>query len=331
MDGSMTMIAVVCLGIFAVAAGIFAFAGGSAADRRTAKRVTAVAARSPIGRGRGAASAADPADKRRKQVADSLKAIERKAAQAKARPSLKQRIEQAGLSISVSTFWTASAVLGVAIGFLTFLKVMNPWIALGAAFAAGLGLPRWVLNFLKNRRQKKFLNEFANSIDVIVRGVKSGLPLNDCLKMIGQEAPDPVGGEFRMIVENQRVGLPLEDCLKRFVDRVPLAEVNFFYIVLSIQQKAGGNLSEALGNLSAVLRDRKRLQGKIKALSSEAKSSAAIIGALPVVMMVLVYLTTPNYISVLFTERLGNLMLAGCVAWMTIGILIMKKMISFKY
>jgi tight adherence protein B len=332
MDGSMTMIAVAFLGVFAFAAGFYALAGAkTGSERKAAKRVTAVAARSPV-RGRGGqASAADPADKRRKQVADSLKAIERKAAQLKARPTLKQRIEQAGLSTSVSSFWITSLVVGLAVGALTFLKVQHPLIALGAGFAAGLGLPRWVLGFLKNRRQKKFLNEFANSIDVIVRGVKSGLPLNDCLKMIGQEAPDPVGGEFRMIVENQRVGLPLEDCLKRFVERMPLAEVNFFYIVLSIQQKAGGNLSEALGNLSAVLRDRKRLQGKIKALSSEAKSSAAIIGALPIVMMVLVYITTPNYISVLFTERLGNLMLVGCAAWMTLGVLIMKKMISFKY
>jgi tight adherence protein B len=332
MDGSMTMIAVAFLGVFAVAAGFYALAGAkTGAERKAAKRVTAVASRAPVGRGRGPASAADPSDKRRKQVADSLKAIERKAAQAKARPTLKQRIEQAGISASVASFWITSLVVGVVVGIFTFLKVQNPWIALGAAFAAGVGLPRWVLGFLKNRRQKKFLNEFANSIDVIVRGVKSGLPLNDCLKMIGQEAPDPVGGEFRLIVENQRIGLPLEDCLKRFVDRMPLAEVNFFYIVLSIQQKAGGNLSEALGNLSAVLRDRKRLQGKIKALSSEAKSSAAIIGALPVVMMVLVYLTTPNYISALFTERLGNIMLAGCVAWMTLGVLVMKKMISFKY
>ncbi|MCC6920307.1 MAG: type II secretion system F family protein [Alphaproteobacteria bacterium] len=332
MDGNTTTMAVILLAVFAACAGFFALSGAkSGSERKAAKRVTALAGRSAAGRGRGQASAADPADKRRKQVADSLKAIERKAAQQKARPTIKQRLEQAGLSATVSSFWLASLGVAVVVGLLTFLKVMNIWIALGAAFAAGLGLPRWVLNFLKNRRQKKFLNEFANSIDVIVRGVKSGLPLNDCLKMIGQEAPDPVGGEFRQIVENQRVGLPLEDCLKRFVDRIPLAEVNFFYIVLSIQQKAGGNLSEALGNLSAVLRDRKRLQGKIKALSSEAKSSAAIIGALPVVMMVLVYLTTPNYISALFTERLGNIMLAGCVAWMTIGVLVMKKMISFKY
>jgi len=132
------------------------------------------------------------------------------------------------------------------------------------------------------------------------------------------------------MLENLRVGITLEDALKRFYDRMPVPEVNFFQIVLSIQQKAGGNLSEALGNLSGVLRDRKRLQGKIKALSSEAKSSATIIGALPVVMLGLVYSTSPDYIMPLFTERAGNLILIGCALWMGLGILVMKKMISFK-
>lgn len=329
MEFSPNIIAVVLLGIVAIAGSVFAFSGGATTDRRTSKRVSAVASRNASTRKAG--SAADPADRRRKQVADTLKEIERKAAQQKARPSIRQRIEQSGLTISVQMFWILSVGLALAVGGLVFLKSLNIWIAAGIGLSAAFGLPRWILSYLTARRQKKFLVEFANSIDVIVRGVKSGLPLNDCLRMIGQEAPDPVGSEFRMMIENQRVGLSLEDCLRRFVERMPLAEVNFFQIVLSIQQKAGGNLSEALGNLANVLRDRKRLEGKIKALSSEAKSSAAIIGALPIVMMVLVYLTTPDYITLLFTERLGNVMLAGVAAWMAIGIGVMKKMISFKY
>ena len=326
---STTLAAVVLLAVFALAAGAFAFTGGSSSDRKTTKRLHAVAARPQSARQR-AASAADPADKRRKQVAETLKALDRKAKKQRANLTIKQRIEQAGLRTPVARFWIYSAIVGVVVALATLVKVQSPLIAAGAGFAAGLGLPRWVLGFLTKRRQKKFLVEFANSIDVIVRGVKSGLPLNDCLKMIGQEAPDPVGGEFRLVVENLKVGLTLEDCLKRFVDRMPLAEVNFFQIVLAIQQKAGGNLSEALSNLSAVLRDRKRLQGKIKALSSEAKASAGIIGALPIVMMGLVYLTTPDYIALLFSERVGNLMLAGVAIWMGLGILVMKKMIDFK-
>lgn len=328
MDSNTLLIAL--LGGFALIAGVFALSGGSSSERATAKRVTAVASRAATSRRGGGASAADPADRRRKQVAETLKDLERKAAQAKARPTTKQLIEQAGLELSLTKFWIFSAICGAVIGFFVFAKSGVVYAGAGAAFAAGLGLPRWVLGFLRKRRQKKFLVEFANAIDVIVRGVKSGLPLNDCLKMIGQESPDPVGGEFRLVVENQRVGLTLEDCLKRFLNRMPLAEVNFFQIVLTIQQKAGGNLSEALGNLSAVLRDRKRLQGKIKALSSEAKSSAGIIGSLPLAVMLLVSIFSPNYLDPLFSERTGNIMLIGSAMWMLLGVLVMKKMIDFK-
>lgn len=318
------------LGGVALFAGIFALAGGGSSDRAVAKRVTAVSSRSAAARRNSVASAADPGDRRRKQVADTLKDLERKAAQAKARPTTKQLIEQAGLQTPLARFWIYSAICGAIIGFLVFVKTGTPLAGAGAAFASGFGLPRWVLSFLRKRRQKKFLVEFANAIDVIVRGVKSGLPLNDCLRMIGQESPDPVGAEFRLLVENQRVGLPLEDCLRRFLERMPLAEVNFFQIVLTIQQRAGGNLSEALGNLSIVLRDRKRLQGKVKALSSEAKASAGIIGALPIVVMTLVGLVSPAYLEPLFTERMGNILLAGCAMWMGLGAFVMKKMIDFK-
>lgn len=330
MDGN-TLIIALLAGV-ALFAGIFAVSGGTAAERTASKRVTAVAARAGVAarRGGAAGSAADPADRRRQKVAETLKDLERKAAKAKARPTVRQLIEQAGLTMPVSRFWIFSAICGAVVGFIVFTKTGTALAGAGAAFAAGLGLPRWVLGFLTKRRQKFFLVEFANAIDVIVRGVKSGLPLNDCLRMIGQESPDPVGGEFRLLVENQRIGLSLDDSLKRFLDRMPLAEVNFFQIVLTIQQKAGGNLSEALGNLSAVLRDRKRLQGKIKALSSEAKASAGIIGSLPLAVMVLVSLFSPNYLEPLFNEKTGNIMLAGCAGWMFLGILVMKKMIDFK-
>ncbi len=328
MDSNTLIVAV--LGAVALFAGLFAISGGTAAERAAAKRMSTVSARAQVGRRVGGGSAADPTDRRRQKVADTLKDLERKAAQAKARPSIRQLIEQAGLTLPVSRFWIFSAICGAVVGFFVFAKTGTALAGVGAAFAAGFGLPRWVLGFLRKRRQKKFLVEFANAIDVIVRGVKSGLPLNDCLRMIGQESPDPVGLEFRILIENQRVGLPLDDCLKRFLERMPLAEVNFFQIVLTIQAKSGGNLSEALGNLSAVLRDRKRLQGKVKALSSEAKSSAGIIGALPLAVMLLVSLFSPAYLDPLFSERSGNILLAGCAAWMFCGVMMMKKMIDFK-
>ena len=214
----------------------------------------------------------------------------------------------------------------------SLLPIGYAWyVAIGIGFAVGLGLPRWLLGFTINRRKKAFSKEFANAIDVIVRGVKAGLPLNECLKIIANETAEPVGPEFRQIVEGLKVGVTLEDGLKRMYDRMPIAEVNFFQIVLTIQQKTGGNLSEALGNLSSVLRDRKRLHGKIQALSSEAKASAGIIGSLPMVVMGLVYFTTPEYIALLFTERFGNFLLLCCAGWMSVGIFVMKKMIDFKY
>jgi len=166
---------------------------------------------------------------------------------------------------------------------------------------------------------------------VIVRGIKAGLPLLDSLKLIAAEAEEPVRSEIRSIIETQTIGIPLgEACLKLY-ERMPLPEANFFGIVISIQQRAGGNLSEALGNLSRVLRDRKKMKAKIKAMSMEAKASATIIGALPIAVMTLVYITSPQYISLLWTEPTGRLMMAGCAVWMSVGIFVMRKMINFDF
>ena len=170
-----------------------------------------------------------------------------------------------------------------------------------------------------------------DAVDVIVRGIKAGLPLHDCIKMITLEAPEPLKSEFRMIMETQAIGMPLGEACAKLYERTPLPEANFFGIVVAIQQKSGGNLSEALGNLSKVLRDRKKMKAKIQAMSQEAKASAGIIGALPIAVMTLVYLTSPQYISLLFTNSMGHLMLAGSAIWMVIGVLVMKKMINFDF
>ena len=207
----------------------------------------------------------------------------------------------------------------------------KPLVIVLAMFAVGLGLPRWVLSFLTNRRRKKFTEHFAVAIDVIVRSVKSGLPTNEALRIVAREIPNPVGSEFHALTESMKVGVTLDQALKRMMESMPTPEVGFFTIVMAIQSKSGGNLSEALSNLAAVLRDRKRLQGKIKAMSSEAKASAGIIGSLPPGVMGIVYLTTPAYIAKLFTERAGNMMLAFCVVWMGMGIMVMRKMINFKH
>jgi tight adherence protein B len=203
--------------------------------------------------------------------------------------------------------------------------------AVAFAFAAGFGLPRWLLKFLKKRRETKFLDSLPDAVDVIVRGIKAGLPLLDSLKLIASESPEPIRSEFRAIIETQTIGIPLgEACLKLY-ERIPVPEANFFGIVVSIQQRAGGNLSEALGNLTRVLRDRKKMKAKIRAMSQEAKASAAIIGALPIVVMALVYFSSPNYIALLWTEQLGRIMMACCGIWMFIGIMVMRKMINFDF
>jgi len=151
------------------------------------------------------------------------------------------------------------------------------------------------------------------------------------LRLIAEESDEPVRGEFQAIMQTQAIGMPLgEACLKLY-ERMPVAEANFFGIVISIQQRAGGNLSEALGNLSRVLRDRKRMKAKIQAMSMEAKASATIIGVLPLAVMILIYITSPHYIEILFTDPTGHALLAGGAIWMSVGVFVMKKMINFDF
>jgi tight adherence protein B len=271
----------------------------------------------------------DREKERRKAVEESLKELEQKQREQRAKLTLKKRLEQAGLGISPTVFHIASVVFGLILGLVAFVLGMKPIVAALIMFAGGFGLPRWVLGMLRGHRMKAFGEEFANAIDVIVRGIKSGLPLNDCLQIIARESQEPVKSEFQALVDANKMGVPLEQSLLRMYDNMPTAEVSFFGIVLSIQQKTGGNLSEALGNLSNVLRGRKSMRGKIEALSGEAKASAMIIGALPPGVMIMVYISTPSYVSLLWTRSIGEVMLMGCVLWMTTGILVMRKMINF--
>jgi tight adherence protein B len=267
---------------------------------------------------------------RREQVEETLKEIDVKANKPKSLP-LPMKIAQAGLSWSKNQFLMISAGLGL-VGFLAvFVAAGSLLPALGVGFAAAFGVPRWLLSFLKKRRQKQFLNHFPDGVDVIVRGIKSGLPLLDSLRIIALDAQEPIRSEFRAIVETQTIGMPIGDACAKLYERMPLPEANFFGIVISIQQKAGGNLSEALGNLSRVLRDRKKMKAKIQAMSMEAKASASIIGALPICVGTLVWLTSPDYIELLWLTELGRLMIAGCVVWMGIGVFVMKQMINFDF
>jgi tight adherence protein B len=287
-----------------------------------------------IGAGVGAKRSADVNAVRRKAVADNMKGLrdreEAVRSKRKVGKTIEDRIRQAGFTFPVMNFWIGSGVIGTVVGIAAFIAGLQYYVAGGLAFAAGFGLPRWALGMAIDMRQKKFISQFADAIDIIVRGVKSGLPLGECLKVIARESPQPLGGEFTLVVDAVAMGVSVDQALNRMYQRTPVQEVNFFNIVLAIQQKAGGNLSEALGNLSAVLRSRKLLREKIKALSGEAKASAWIIGSLPVIVMLLVYLTTPAYIMTLFTVELGHFILLIAVCLMGIGIYIMRSMINFQ-
>jgi len=193
------------------------------------------------------------------------------------------------------------------------------------------GLPRFILNAAINRRQRKFTAHFADAMDIIVRGVRTGLPLGDCLKIIAHESPDPLGAEFRRVVEGESLGIPIEVCLEQLYERMPISEVNFFSTVLNIQKTSGGNLGEALANLSNVLRGRKILREKIKALSAEAKVSAIIIGSLPIVVMLLVSIASPDYMTELYYTPTGQRNLMIGAGMMVMGTLMMRKMINFKF
>lgn len=267
---------------------------------------------------------------RREQVEGSLREIEQRQKRDR-KVTLSSRIAQAGLSWSQERFLIVSGILAMVCFAVPMFLGAGPIAAAGLAFAAGFGVPRWLLGFLKKRRETAFLRALPDAVDVIVRGIKAGLPLFESLKVVAADSPEPLRSEFAAIIETQAVGMPLGDACSRLYERMPLPEANFFGIVIAIQQKSGGNLSEALGNLSKVLRDRKKMTEKIKAVSMEAKASAAIIGSLPPIVMLLVYLSTPDYIALLWTHPTGRLMLAGSALWMSAGILVMKKMINFDF
>jgi len=287
--------------------------------------------RASIAKSAPAARQADKSQRsRREQIEGSLRDLEARRLKEKKVP-LGTRLTQAGVDWTPQKFMTVSAVMGAAFFAAAMMFGGGLLAAVGMGFAGGFGLPRWVLGYLKKRREKQFLKALPDAVDVIVRGIKAGLPLFESIKVVAADAPEPLRSEFLAIIETQAIGMPLGEACARLYERMPLPEANFFGIVIAIQQKSGGNLSEALGNLSKVLRDRKKMAEKIQAMSMEAKASASIIGALPPIVMILVYITTPQYISILWTHPTGQLMLVGCVLWMATGIFVMKRMINFDF
>ena len=300
-------------------------------ERKVAQRVNAVAGARDQAQTRKREKEHSK-DKRRKQLQQVLSELEEsnKKKKSRKRLDLQTRLQRAGLQISKQQFYLLSLGAGATGGIAAFIVTFNVYLAAGGAIVGALGLPRWLLNFLRRRREEKFLKDMADAIDIIVRGLRAGLPVSDAMQVIAREMPEPVGPEFLEVVEGQKIGIPIDQGFARMYERVPLKEVNFLAIVIAIQQKTGGNLAEALDNLSSVLRDRKKIKLKIKAMSQEAKSSAAIIGALPFVVMGAISVLNPDYLTPLWTTKMGNIMLIGSGIWMLTGVLVMRWMINLK-
>ncbi|WP_067339863.1 type II secretion system F family protein [Stappia indica] len=328
-----TMIAVALLATLSIGGIIYALFEPQLSGRAAReKRMKSVSARSSVTI--DATRKARDGDRRRKSVQDQLKefeAREKKKQQRAARLTLDERIDQAGLSWSKRGFIVFSLICALVLGLVGLIASGSLIVTLGLMFVGALGVPRFYLGRRRKKRIAAFLNELPNAVDVIVRGTKAGLPLGECVQIVAAEAREPIKTEFRRIVEAQTMGITLAEAIAKLPSRMPVAEANFLAIVVMIQAQSGGSLSEALGNLSKVLRERKAMKGKIVAMSQEAKSSAAIIGSLPFLVVGVLSLTSPSYMMLLFTEPAGNIIVVGSGLWMLTGIFIMKKMIAFDF
>jgi tight adherence protein B len=316
------------LGFVALAGVGWVLVGEEPTSAKANKRISAVATdtKSEAARGR---TTQDTQAARRKQILLTLKQQENQ--DRKAKLSLQSRLIQAGLSLTVRDFWIGSGIIGIVSVVIALLLRAPILAAIGIGFAAGLGLPRWLLSTLAKGRSKKFTEEFPNAIDIIVRGIKSGLPVHDCMRLIAAESPEPLANEFKKLMESIAVGTSIDQALEKMYDRMPTSEVRFFSIVLAIQQKTGGNLAEALNNLSVVLRARKLLREKIKALSGEAVASAFIIGSLPPGIGLMVTVTSPGYMNPLVNDPRGHVILGIGIGMELLGIFVMRRMINFKF
>jgi tight adherence protein B len=317
--------AIVIAGAVAVAIGGVAFVALGDTERADQRRQAI--AKAPTSSSARAAVVDRTVKKR--QIQESLADLEKRSRNK--RVNMQTRIEQAGLSIKRNQFLLIFLVIGVALGGLTYFKSKSPLLAGLVAVTIAVGGPHFVLARLRQRRIKRFVDVLPTALDIIVRGVRAGLPLGDTLRIIANESPEPVRSEFRKVVESQALGLSVPEACAKMAQRVPATETNFFSIVIEIQSKAGGNLSEAVGNLSRTVRERKKMKGKISAMSMEALASAAIIGLVPFIVTGALYAIAPKYMGLLFTTVHGRYILMFALGWMSIGAMTMKKMISFDF
>ncbi len=290
------------------------------------KRLMSVVHGAGVG-GNGSKSALSP-DQRRAELAKKLKDGHPEEKADGQKSTLGQKLVMAGLKIGIKEFWMFSLLSGVALAILAFLVNGSPLVCIMAFITGLLGLPKVVLNFMVNHRQKRFMDDLADALESMQRLLKAGMPVSECIKMVAREFSGPVGEEMGKIFDQQKIGIPLPEATLEAAKRMPIPEMQMFATAIAIQTQTGSSLSEVLENLAGVIRARFRLKRKVKALSSEAKASAAIIGSLPILVGVGMYFLNNAYVMVLLTE--GKHLMAIAVGWMMIGIFVMRQMINFK-
>ncbi len=324
----MNTLLLIILAMVAVGAAGFALVPSALGDSRADKRRKAF--QGDLRVNRLEIDAARSRDQRRKTVQQALK-TQTDALNAKKRITLPQLLFQAGMTIKPAAFIRNSIIMGVIL-FAVLVVVQVPfYFAAIFALAAAYLLPRMYVSRKRRKYQDSFLDELPNAVEAIVRGVKTGLPLNDSIRVVAKDAKEPVKSEFGRVLDQQAFGMSMTEAVQVLLDRVPLPEVNFFVVVITVQQQAGGNLSEALGNLARVLRNRKKMKQKVKAMSSEAKASAGIIGSLPFVVGILVSVVSPRYLEPLIATSLGHIWLGIGVLMLSAGIFVMNRMVKFDF
>ncbi len=244
--------------------------------------------------------------------------------------ALSMRLHRTGKDWSLTQYAYASVGLGLFVAVLLLLKTGAPMLALGIGLLVGAGLPHMVVNFFIKRRTGKFTTKFPDAIELLVRGLRSGLPVTETLGVVASEVPGPVGEEFKLVTERIKIGKTMEDGLQETADRLNTPEFSFFCITLAIQRETGGNLAETLSNLADVLRKRAQMKLKIRAMSSESKASAYIVGSLPFIVFGMIYWINPQYLGGFFTDDRLILIGLGGGVWMSLGAFIMAKMVSFE-
>jgi len=269
-------------------------------------------------------------DQRRKTVQLALK-TQSDALNAKKRVSLTDLLFQAGMTTPIGVFIRNSVIFGAALFLILLVTQVPYYFAAIFAVAGAYLLPRMYVKWRRKKFQSKFLDELPNAVEAIVRGVKTGLPLNDSMRVVAKDTKEPVKSEFQRVLDQQAFGFSMTEAVQVLLERVPLPEVNFFVVVISVQQQAGGNLSEALGNLARVLRNRKKMKQKVAAMSSEAKASAGIIGALPILVAIMVSVVSPEYLQPLITTPIGQVWLGAAVLMMCLGVFVMSRMVQFEF